>query len=172
MRIDIRPGDSAWEVAGPLLHAVWPAEVVAARPWGRLATAHADRRVLVIHDGELVSHAGLFSRIGKWEGRRVRIGGIGGVATLERHRRLGFASAGMKAAVEALRRDDGAEFGMLFCEPHNLAFYRRLGWQSFDGEVFAEQPEGRIRHNSVVPLVFDMTLAVRGGVIDLHGLPW
>jgi aminoglycoside 2'-N-acetyltransferase I len=172
VRIDIRPGDSAWEVAGPLLNAVWPPELVATLPWGHLATAHADRRVMVVDDGELVSHVGLFNRIGDWDGRSVRIGGIGGVVTDERQRKRGFASAGMKVAVEALQRDERADFGMLFCEAHNVAFYRSLGWQPFSGTVFADQPQGRIHHNSVAAFVYEMALAPRDGIIDLRGLPW
>jgi predicted acetyltransferase len=172
VRIDIRPGDASWEVAGPLLNAVWPPDVVASLPWGGLSTAHADFRVLVTHDGELVSHVGLFVRDCDWNGRSVHVGGIGGVATAERQRGLGFASAAMKAATTVLERDHGVDFGLLFCEDHNVAFYRRLGWQSFNGTVFAEQPEGRIHHNSVAPFVYDLKHAPREGVIDLCGLPW
>jgi len=172
VRIDIRPGDAAWEVAGPLLHAVWPPETVATLPWGHLATAHADRRVLVTDDGELVSHVGLFDRICDWGGRSVRVGGIGGVATSAQHRGRGYASAGMKRAAEVLLRDHDADFAMLFCEDHNLAFYRGLGWRSFSGTVFADQPAGRIQHHVITPLVYDMRLAPRGGLIDLRGLPW
>ena len=172
MRIDIRPGDSAWEVAGPLLNAVWPPEIVATKAWGKLATAPADRRILVFDEGELVSHAGLFNRRGAWNGRDVRIGGVGGVATAERYRRRGYASAAMKVAIEALRGDDDSEFGLLFCEQHNVAFYRRLGWQPFEGSVFAEQPQRHIHHSSVAALVYDISIAPRDGTIDLRGLPW
>ena len=172
MRIDIRPGDAAWEVAGPLLNAVWPPDLVASLPWGHLATAHADHRVLVIDDGKLVSHVGLFLRSCEWDGRKVRVGGIGGVVTAERQRGLGFGSAGMKAAVAALQRDYAVDFGLLFCEEHNVAFYRALGWQAFLGRVFADQPDGRIQHTSVAPFVYDLKDAPRDGVIDLCGLPW
>jgi aminoglycoside 2'-N-acetyltransferase I len=172
VRIDIRPGDSAWEVAGPLLNAVWPPEVVATLPWGHLVTAHADRRVMVVDGGELVSHIGLFLRSCDWDGREVQIGGIGGVVTAERQRGFGFASAGMKAAIEALAGEHHVDFGMLFCEPRNTAFYERLGWHAFGGTVFAEQPDGRIHHDSVAPFVYDIELAPRDGTIDLRGLPW
>ena len=32
---------------------------------------------------------------------------------------------------------------MLFCEPHNEAFYQARGWHPFQGEVYAEQPGGK-----------------------------
>ncbi len=128
--------------------------------------------ILVTDNGELVSHVGLFLRNCDWDGRLVRVGGIGGVATAEPQRRLGFASVGMKAAIAALTRDHDVDFGLLFCEAHNIAFYRGLGWQPFGGTVLAEQPEGRIHHNSVAPFVYDLKVAPRTGVIDLRGLPW
>ena len=172
MRIDIKPGDAAWEVAGPLLNAVWPPDLVATLPWGHLATAHADFRVLVTHDGELVSHVGLFIRSCDWDDRTVHVGGIGGVVTAAPQRGLGFASAGMRTAVKTLQQEHDVDFGMLFCEDHNIAFYRALGWQPFSGTVFAEQPEGRIHHDAVAPFVYDFKLAPRAGTIDLRGLPW
>ena len=64
------------------------------------------------------------------------------------------------------------EFALLFCEPHNFAFYEARGWQPFTGEVYAEQPEGRIRFEAMAPFVFDISRAPRDGVIDLCGLPW
>jgi predicted GNAT family N-acyltransferase len=102
----------------------------------------------------------------------VHVGGIGGVVTAEQQRGLGVASAGMRTAVTTLQREHDVDFAMLFCEDHNVAFYRSLGWQPFGGTVFAEQPEGRIHHDSVAPFVHDLKLAPRAGTIDLRGLPW
>jgi hypothetical protein len=61
---------------------------------------------------------------------------------------------------------------MLFCEPHNEAFYQARGWYAFSGEVYAEQPGGRIRFEAMAPYVFDFTRKPRDGIIDLCGLPW
>ena len=51
-------------------------------------------------------------------------------------------------------------------------FYQARGWHPFKGEIYAEQPEGRIRFDAMAPFVFDFTRAPRDGVIDLCGLPW
>ena len=40
------------------------------------------------------------------------------------------------------------------------------------GEVYAEQPQGRVRFDAMAPFVFDFTRKPRDGVIDLCGLPW
>ena len=63
-------------------------------------------------------------------------------------------------------------FALLFCEPHNEAFYAARGWHAFKGEVHAEQPGGKIRFEAMAPYVFDFTRKPRDGIIDLCGLPW
>ncbi len=61
---------------------------------------------------------------------------------------------------------------LLFCEPHNAPFYVGRGWKPFEGEIYAEQPAGRIRFDAIAPYVHDIRRAPRQGVIDLCGLPW
>jgi hypothetical protein len=61
----------------------------------------------------------------------------------------------MGVAVAELRDKEGADFALLVCEPHNFGFYRRLGWRQFIGDLFAEQPEGRVRFDVMTPFVFD-----------------
>ena len=171
-RIDVEPGDVGWQRAAPLLEEVWSPEVVATLPWRDVVWARADKRVLVADErGDVVCHVGLFLREAIWDARPVRIGGIGGVATRADSRRHGLASSAMQRAAEAMR-DEGVDFGLLFCEPRHVAFYRRLGWRAFEGEVFAEQPQGRIRFDVTRPMVLDLALAPRTGVLDLRGLPW
>ena len=49
---------------------------------------------------------------------------------------------------------------------------RRAAGIRFKGEVYAEQPQGRVRFEAMAPFVFDFTRKPRDGVIDLCGLPW
>ena len=100
------------------------------------------------------------------------IGGIGGVSTHPDARRKGYASVALNAAVQTLRDRQDAQFGLLFCEPHNAPFYRARNWQAFTGEVYVEQPEGRVLFTAMAPFVFDLKRAPRRGTIDLCGLPW
>ena len=174
MRIDISPGDPSWEAAEKLLDIVWPDDVVATLPWADVVWAHAERRVMVREDAwphELVCHVGLFARTALWNDRQMMIGGIGGVATHPAKRKSGLATVAMQAATACFVRD-GKDFAVLFCEPHNFAFYRGLGWHQFAGDLFAEQPHGRIRFEAMTTFVYDLKLAPRGGIIDLRGLPW
>ena len=101
-----------------------------------------------------------------------KIGGIGGVITRQGSRNKGYASAAMRVAVAHMKEKDGADFGLLFCEPHNFAFYRGLDWRQFAGPVFAEQPAGRVRFDVMAAFVFDLRHSPQDGALDLCGLPW
>ncbi len=128
IQIAIEPGDAAWEQAAPLFAAVWPPELRATFSWAHVIWANAERRGMVRNGaGELVCHVGFYLRKAKWGDKTVKIGGIGGVITRQDSRRQGYASAAISIASAEMKADD-ADFGLLFCEPHNFGFYRGLGW--------------------------------------------
>ena len=87
-------------------------------------------------------------------------------------RRKGYASIALNAAVQTLKDEGATDFALLFCEPHNAPFYVRRGWKPFEGEIFCEQPQGRVRFDAIAPYVYDLRRAPRQGTIDLCGLPW
>ena len=86
IEIDVLNGDASWPRAEPLMQAVWPAHVVEKLSWGHVKWAHADLRVLIDAPEDaaqpgLACHIGIFFRDAIWDGRKVHIGGIGGVST-------------------------------------------------------------------------------------------
>lgn len=173
IEIDVLNGAESWPMAEPLFDAVWPRDVVEKLPWGHIKWAHADLRVLIeAPSGGVACHVGIYFRTITWNDRKVQIGGIGGVATRPDCRRLGYASLALNAAIQTMRDQVAVRFGLLFCEPHNFAFYQSRGWHPFSGEIYAEQPGGRIRFEAMAPFVFDFGRAPRQGIIDLCGLPW
>ena len=173
IEIEIVSGDASWPAAARLYQAVWPPEALAKLPWAKFAFARADLRVLVEDAAEgLVCHVGIYLRQATWNGRTVRIGGIGDVMTREAFRRRGLASIALNAAIQTLKDERATDFALLFCEPHNAAFYRHRGWKPFTGEIFAAQPDGRIAFDILTPLVFYLRRAPHEGMIDLCGLPW
>lgn len=174
IEIEILNGDQSWSRAEALFETVWPQAEMQNLAWGHVKWAHPDLRVLIeTDDGALVCHIGIFFRTVTWNGQKVHIGGIGGVATHADHRRRGYASVALSAAVQTMRDHDAAQFALLFCEPHNFEFYQARGWQRFDGTVYAEQPEGRIRFEVMAPFVLDLKRrAPTLGTLDLCGLPW
>jgi len=173
IEIDVLNGDASWPLAEPLIAAVWPTHEVEKLSWRHVKWAHADLRVLIEtpRDG-LARHVGIYFRDVTWNGRKFHAGGIGGVSTRPDCRRQGYASIALDAAIQTMRDHEAVQFALLFCEPHNFAFYQSRGWHAFAGEIYAEQPEGRIRFEAMAPFVFDLGQAPRQGVIDLCGLPW
>jgi len=174
IEMEVLNGAESWTLAETLFNAVWPPEVVAKLPWADTVFADADLRVLVQVEGEgLLCHVGIFRREAKWNGRKIRLGGIGGVATRADARCRGYASIALSAAIQTLRDEGATDFALLFCEPSNVPFYVERGWKPFDGEIYADQPKGRVRFDAIAPYVFDFKRpAPRLGTIDLCGLPW
>jgi aminoglycoside 2'-N-acetyltransferase I len=169
--IEILNGNEGWPLAEALDAQCYPPEVMATIVWRDVTWAHADKRIFVRLDGEPVCHAGLYLRAAKDGERDVRVCGIGGVMTLERARKQGCASAAMKTAAKIVKEDD-CDFGLLFCEPHNVAFYESLGWRIFTGDVYCEQPEGRIKFDMMHAMLLPVRAAPQSQMIDLCGLPW
>ena len=81
-----------------------------------------------------------------------------GLALLGRMQKLGGISEEQRRTLKTLESE--------------VAFYQARNWHAFTGEVYCEQPEGRIRFTHMAPFVFDIVRAPRLGTIDLCGLPW
>jgi aminoglycoside 2'-N-acetyltransferase I len=174
IEIEVLNGDESWPMAETLFKEVWPPDVVEKLPWGHITWADADLRVLIESpSGGPACHVGIFFRTVTWNGRKFHIGGIGGVSTRADCRRHGYASIALNAAVQTIRDHEAVQFALLFCEPHNFAFYQARGWHPFAGEIHVEQPGGKIRFEAMAPFVIDLKgRAPRQGTIDLCGLPW
>ena len=172
IEIEVLNGDASWKRTEPLNTAVFGQEIVEKLPWGHIKWAHADLRALIdAPEGGLACHVGIYFRTIDWNGNKIHVGGIG-VMTREDCRGRGCASLALAAAIDTIRANESARFAMLFCEEHNFAFYRARGWEPFEGEIWCEQPDGRIRFDVTAPFVFDIRRAPRQGRIDLCGLPW
>ena len=147
IEIDVLNGDASWPRAEPLMQAVWPADVVEKLSWGHVKWAHADLRVLIDapEDGPkpgLACHVGIFFRDATWDGRKVQIGGIGGVSTRDDCRGRGYATLALNAAIRTMRDHEAIRFAMLFCEPHNEAFYQARGWHPLPGRGLCRTAAG------------------------------
>lgn len=153
--------------------AVYPPEVIATLP-GRLFTwASPQWSVLFWEEKDLVSRVGLLTRETISNGESKMIGGVGGVMTHPAKQGKGYASQAMCEASELLAEELQVAFALLFCRPHLVEFYKRLMWKPFEGQVFVEQPKGKIEFSANGAMVLDVReRAPLHGVLDLHGLPW
>jgi aminoglycoside 2'-N-acetyltransferase I len=178
IEINVLNGDASWPLVEPLLKAGWPQDAVEKSALAGIVFGKADLRVLVEADPEgILCHVGLHRRDVTWNGRKMKAGGIGGMVTRPDSRRRGYASIALNAAVQTLKDEGATDFGLLFCEPASAPFYLGRGWKAFDGEIYADQPGGRMRFEAMgshvmAPYVHDLRRAPRQGAIDLCGPPW
>jgi GNAT superfamily N-acetyltransferase len=157
-----------------LADAVDPADEQADQPSQQLEWASPQWCVRIFgDDGRLASYIGIVLRDGQHDGHAVRIGGVGAVKTLPAKRNRGYARLGLTRAVEFLREQSKVAFGLLVCDPPLIAYYMRLGWSEYAGQLLVTQAGTATQYtfNRV------MTLGLRspapiGGTIDLQGPPW
>jgi GNAT superfamily N-acetyltransferase len=169
---DLTAGEQA--ALRTLAAAVYPPETAAA--WPGLALEWAPAQWSVIGwdtEGEAACYVGIVLREARWNGRAVKVGGIGGVKTHPASRGRGFAGTAILRALDFFREQGDVDFGLLVCEPALSPFYEHLGWRRFFGSLLVVQQQ------ATVPFTFNlpMTVPIRlyeslGGTIDLRGPPW
>ena len=84
--------------------------------------------------GTLVAACRLRDRTIVVDGEAVRVAGLASVAVVEDHRGQGLGTRLVQLATDTARVN-GYAWSVLYCWPPTQAFYRRLGWQSLDGDV-------------------------------------
>jgi GNAT superfamily N-acetyltransferase len=169
MEIALLDGDDGWAIVQTLDAEVYSPEYMKTAIWRDVVWAHADKRVVIREDGRAVCHAGIFFREGTLDGKPARMCGIGGVMTAPAARKKGYAGAAMRRAAEAMA---GCDFGLLFCEQHNVALYASLGWRVFGGSVMCVQPSGPYLFDMMPTMILPLRMAPERGAVDLCGLPW
>jgi len=170
MKIEVRH-DGALTAAERDFIYRWSGEVFGAEA-AEYMWSDVDWHVLVWDDGEIASHVEIVDRMGTVDGRPVRLGGIGGVATATAWQGRGLASAAVARAGAFMRGEMRVEFGLLVCAPEMVEFYGRLGWQEVSGPLLVDQPGGKVELEGPVMVLTCQGEAWPGGVIDLCGPPW
>ena len=97
--------------------------------------------VAVIDDGTVVAHAAVVSRLIEVAGRPFRTGYVEAVATDPARQRRGLGSSVMAEVAIVVRRD--FELGALSTGRYD--FYRRLGWERWQGPTYVRHASGLIR---------------------------
>ncbi len=100
---------------------------------------HADEAItLAGWDGDaMVATVRIFARRIRWQGRAMRLAGIGNVATNPDHRGRGHAAKLMNHAV-ALMPERGFEISLLFTDLHRV--YEKSGYFKFNQPLFTADP--------------------------------
>ena len=152
---------------------VYPPEVLTTLPGLAFTWASPQWSVLLWDRDELVSRVGLLKREIISNGETKSIGGIGGVMTHPAKQGQGLASQAMREASRLFNEELKVAYTLLFCRPHLVEFYKRLKWKPFEGQVFVEQPNGKVEFSANGAMVLDVKeSAPLNGILDLNGLPW
>lgn len=123
--------------------------------------------------GALATYVGVYVRDATWDGRPVRVGGVGNVKTHPAARGQGFAGLGVRRAVEFFGGRPGVGFALLVCEPELVGFYARLGWREFGGQLLVRQR--RLTTEFTLDRVMTHAVETDGpasATLDLCGPPW
>jgi predicted acetyltransferase len=121
---------------------------------------------------ELVTQLALPIREISVGAEKIRIAGVGGVATHPKFQHKGYASVLLSATQTFMRDKIRVPFGLLICAGKLQRFYERAGWQ-FVADVlyFLQDNQRRVLHTCVMILPLSK-LAWPTGEIDLCGSPW
>jgi aminoglycoside 2'-N-acetyltransferase I len=154
--------------------AVYPAAALATLIGKQVTWAPPQWSILVWdEEDELVSRVGLVMREIVSNGEPKIIGGIGGAMTDPKRQDKGYASEAIREAVRIFREEWKVAYALLFCGSRLIEFYKRLLWAPFEGQIFVEQPKGRIEFTANTAMVLDVKEpAPLSGSLDLNGLPW
>jgi aminoglycoside 2'-N-acetyltransferase I len=123
-------------------------------------------------DGRVVTHVGVTERDVLVDGRPMKVGGVGNVATRPEWRGRGFAAEAVVESTAFLCNREEVGFILLVCLADVAAFYQNLGWETIDGPVSFDQPQGRMTWPNVAMVWSCTGEPWPGGAIDLCGLPW
>lgn len=118
------------------------------------------------------SQLGIIERTGLVNGKPIRLGGIGGVATTPAWQRRGLSSQAMVKAQKYIKDTLRVDFGLLICGDHRVSFYQKFGWQVVEGPLFFDQPDGRRKNDGVTMILPCSEANWSEGEIDLCGLPF
>ncbi len=168
-----KDGALSWPEIAAMRELIYPPEKLIDTPMHGIEWAQPQRRVLLYVDDSVHAVAGIHEREILCDGEKLRIAGVGGVMTHPKFQGGGYGKKVMLHLIALLQTEARCTSGLLFCEDHNVEFYRKLGWTLFHGEMVAEQggKTGPFSFPNVMMLTLSET-ARTSEKINLCGLPW
>jgi RimJ/RimL family protein N-acetyltransferase len=151
-----------------LLHRVFGYDPLgASMVWSKM-----DWYIWVCENDMLVSNVEIVERTITVDNRPLRVGGIGGVATLPEFRGRGLATQAMTAAARYMKEELRLDYGLLITGSSKKSLYAGMGWQEVSEAAYFDQPSGKMKNDGIT-----MSLALTdkpwpAGEIDFCGFPW
>ncbi|MEP2102353.1 MAG: GNAT family N-acetyltransferase [Parasphingorhabdus sp.] len=169
----VKDGALSWPEIADMRERIYPPEKLINTPMHGIEWSYAQRRVLLYADNAVRAVAGIHEREVLCDGHKTAVAGIGGVMTEPEFQGQGYGKQVMLHLMDLLRTEANCAFGLLFCEDHNTAFYDKLGWTPFEGDLVVEQygKSGPFAFRNTMVLPISKPAQIKGH-IDLCGLPW
>ncbi|MEN6386757.1 MAG: GNAT family N-acetyltransferase [Phycisphaerales bacterium] len=118
--------DETLALMDSIFHAARPRRIGKYYPFA-YGQCNLDNMRIIKADGKVVSHAAIYERtVNTTNGLNLKIGCIGGVATLPEHRQKGYASIILEDCIKKMEKED-YDISLLWTGTPD--FYRRLGWE-------------------------------------------
>ncbi|HCX30947.1 MAG TPA: hypothetical protein DHU55_14450 [Blastocatellia bacterium] len=131
-----------------------------------------DLHFLLYDEGWLASHAGILKHVVSVNGQAIVVGGLGGVVTIPKAQRNGFARRLVQHAMRFMESEWKVDAALLFCLPRMVAFYESLEWEIVDASVLVEQPGAKIVSSLRVMVLPFGGMSWPTGTLELQSLPW
>ena len=123
-------------------------------------------------DNLIVSNVGVVKREITAGNCKIVVGGIGGVATMPKWQKRGFARLLLDKANEHLRTNREFEFGMLFCAPEKVHYYASCGYMEVNNPLFIHLRGERKLFEDTKMVLQLSEMNWPKGEVDVMGLPW
>jgi aminoglycoside 2'-N-acetyltransferase I len=127
---------------------------------------------LGILDGSIVSLICLLRREVYVGDQKIRIAGIGGVATHPDFQRHGFAGLLLKNSEIFIREKLDVHFALLVCSLEREAYYQKYGWKTITDPMVFNTPNGKQTWPELTMVLSLNDQPWPSGLIDLCGPPW
>lgn len=105
--------------------------------------ARANWVVLGLLGERIVSFCFIIKASVHFDGKLVRVGGVGGVGTLCPYRGLGFAQSIINKVNHFLSKSSNMDCGLLVCNDKLVPFYKQFDWYEVDSQLYYGQNNER-----------------------------
>jgi len=87
---------------------------------------------IIAHDDILIAHAQVLTKSVNHQGQTYQLLGPSGIFVYPAFRGQGYGKKVVNLAQDYIATQDGVDIHMISCEPHNVGFYQKCGYQFWD----------------------------------------
>ena len=132
-----------------------------------------DWTIVVLVGEKPASFVNIVERVGRVDGRTVKIAGGNNLMTLPEYRDKGHALKLAQKFETLIFNNLKVDMGLLLCATALIPFYEKSGWKRVSCPVIFDQPDrGKVTWGAETMVLKPDHSALAAQGIDLCGLPW